>query len=391
MSSNKAADLWMEVIALGKQPGVTDLSQGYPDLPGDRKARELAADIILNGAEDDFSVNQYSPAIGVPQLREALARFYTAWYGESATYDPDTEVCVATSGTEALYAATQSLLKPGDEVIIFEPYFPWYLPHLEQAHAVPKVVRLSPPNFALTEEALEQAVSEKTRMIISNTPHNPTGRVLTQAELEAIASVCRKHNLIALSDEVYECVVFGDHTHRRLADLPGMRERTLTLGSASKMFSLTGWRIGWWTGPKEWIAAIAKKKSFCSFCAPTPLQHAVAGALDATSKEQMAEVARLFEANAKDLSASLTAMGLDVTNVEGGYFVIADVRSTGMDAMTFCKWLAAHKHVACVPLSLFSTDPSDPHLSTLVRFAICKKRETIHTACQKLNAPAPSS
>eukprot|EP00043_Microstomoeca_roanoka_P008642 m.83075 g.83075 ORF g.83075 m.83075 type:complete len:433 (+) comp14330_c0_seq5:227-1525(+) len=383
-----SAELWRSIIALGKLPDVTDLGQGYPDMPGDRVARERAAKIILEEVETDYSLSQYAPATGRQELREALSRFYAKQYG--AKYDANTEVCVTTSGTEALYTACQSLLKPGDEVIVFEPYFPWYVPHVQQAQAIPKIVRLQAPEFLLNREDIESVVSEKTKMLILNTPHNPTGRVFTFDELEMVADICRRHNLIALSDEVYELVVFGSNKHLRLADMEGMRERTLTLGSASKMFSLTGWRVGWWSGPASYLAEIAKKHAYCSYCAPTPLQCAIAGALDALTPAKVADVADMFGQNAKDLRVALEAMGMTVFPVQGGYFLVADVSSTGMDATTFCHWLAKTKKVACVPMSVFFADPTDSQVANLVRFAICKQPSTIKAACEKLLAQQPA-
>eukprot|EP00055_Hartaetosiga_balthica_P010362 m.43982 g.43982 ORF g.43982 m.43982 type:complete len:395 (+) comp7141_c3_seq1:22-1206(+) len=369
---------WEEIIALGKEEGVTDLSQGYPDFPGDEVARKIAAEQVLS---DSYVSNQYAPINGIKELREAIASFYKRFY--NVELDAETEVTVVTSGTEGLYVAKQTMLEEGDEVIIFEPFFPWYLPHSHQASAIPKVVRLHAPNFKIVAQDVEAAVTDKTKMIVLNSPHNPTGHVLSKEELQIIADIAIKHDLIVLSDEVYETVVFDDKDHLRIADLDGMFDRTITLGSASKMFSLTGWRVAWWSGPKHLISKIQGKHKYCSYCAPTPLQFAVAGALDSIQLDRARKIARTFQKNASQLANALEKCGLNVFDVDGGYFVIADASSTGMGGMDYCRWLAKTKKIACVPLSIFYETP-DESVASLVRFAICKVESTIDTACKKL-------
>eukprot|EP00056_Hartaetosiga_gracilis_P009717 m.140226 g.140226 ORF g.140226 m.140226 type:complete len:484 (-) comp13180_c0_seq2:2291-3742(-) len=380
---------WEEIIALGQEDGVTDLSQGYPDFPGDEVARTLAAEHVLS---QNYGSNQYAPINGVKELREALQRFYKRFY--NVDVDAEKEVTVVTSGTEGLYVAKQTLLDEGDEVVIFEPFFPWYLPHTQQAKATPKLVRLKAPDFRITRDALEAAVTPQTKMIVLNSPHNPTGHVLSREELEIVADIAKTNDLIVLSDEVYETVVFDEKEHLRIADIDGMFERTITLGSASKMFSLTGWRVAWWSGPEHLIKKIQGKHKYCSYCAPTPLQHAVAGALDALQVHKAKEVAQLFQNNAHKLASALEKCGLDVYAIEGGYFVIADASKTGLTALEYCRWVAKTKKVACVPLSIFygpsSTSDKEDNVRSLVRFAICKVESTIDEACEKLLA-APTT
>jgi N-succinyldiaminopimelate aminotransferase len=246
-----------------------DLGQGWPAL-GDNAsmvARTAAADAILK--HTDPRVNQYAPINGRPELQDAISSYYARQQG--VTLDPQKEVFVATSGTEALYCSMLALVNPGDEVIFFEPFFPWYLPHIQLADGVPRAIQLQPPNFELDVAALKAAVTPKTKLIILNSPHNPSGRVFTMAEMEAVAEVVREQDLLVISDEVYEGTVFPGHgtSHLRFAELPEMRERTVTIGSASKLFSLCGWRVGWATGPADLVAAAKDLHGFVTFSAPT--------------------------------------------------------------------------------------------------------------------------
>lgn len=375
------AKLWAEITALGQLPGVVDLGQGYPDFEGNSTA--------FQGAHEALGIprmNQYSPIPGTNDLTTALAGFYERKYGRKI--NPRTEVCVMASATEAIYAAIMGLVNPGEEVVIFEPYFPWYLPHVKLAEGVAKVVTLKPPHFQLERKELESVFSDKTKLVLFNTPHNPTGHVATKEELEMLAELCIKHDVVAISDEVYECVTFGEKKHLRLADIPGMESRTLTVGSASKLFSLTGWRVGWIMGPEDLVTPSRTVHAYASFCAPTPLQQGVALALNApeeTSKDYFSSLSTLMHENHTLLSSALTELGLDVCPVDGGYFLLANVRKTGMTAIDYCKWLVEHKKVACTPLFVFYTPKEEgAEENYLLRFAICKKRETIEKACEFL-------
>eukprot|EP00041_Stephanoeca_diplocostata_P010434 m.166070 g.166070 ORF g.166070 m.166070 type:complete len:298 (+) comp18146_c1_seq1:913-1806(+) len=294
-----------------------------------------------------------------------------------------------TSGTEALYAAIMAICDPGDEVVLFEPFFPWYLPCVRLAGAVAKTVTLKEPEFKIDPDALRAAFSSKTKMVVCNSPHNPTGHVLSHDELELIASLCKQHDVIAVFDEVYETTLFSGAQHKRLCVVDGMAQRTLNIGSAGKIFNLTGWRIGWVTGPADLVAGCRAIHGYTTFSAATPLQAGIAAALDKESDGFYEDISAVFSANFAKLSAALQSLGYQVCCIDGevgGYFLVADISSSGMDGMTFAKWLAKEKGVACVPLQVFYTPrANDPDWKcSLVRFAICKEPATIDTACAKL-------
>eukprot|EP01012_Entosiphon_sulcatum_P032688 TRINITY_DN4153_c0_g1_i1.p2 TRINITY_DN4153_c0_g1~~TRINITY_DN4153_c0_g1_i1.p2 ORF type:complete len:389 (+),score=49.65 TRINITY_DN4153_c0_g1_i1:1261-2427(+) len=373
-TGNAFAKAWAEIMTAGRQPGVVDLSQGYPDFEdGSRTATNAAASAITGSVLS----NQYSPSSGVAALRSALSRFYNRSYG--VTLDPDTEVLIVTSGTEAIYATFQTFINPGDEVILFEPCFPWYIPAIQLAGGIPVPLPLPMPGFGIDETALRAAITPRTRIIIVNTPHNPTGHVLSMEELELVAKSCREHDLLALSDEVYETLT---DRHTRLASLTGMHERTLTVGSAGKMFSLTGWRVGWLTGPPDLISPLRTCHSYTTFCAPTPLQMGVAAALDDPDlASTLQSVRRVIRDNAERLTAALERRGIQPLPYEGGYFLLADVGTTGMDDRAYCKWLLDAKRIVAVPISLFQTSGKP---CSLVRFSCCKRPATIDAAVAAL-------
>jgi len=293
-------------------------------------------------------------------------------------------VVVLSSGTEGLYATLQALVDPGDEVICFQPFFPWYLPAIRLAGGTVKTVTLDPAqNFAPDMEALKAAFSSKTKLIITNTPHNPTGHISTLEELEVIAELCREHDVVCLSDEVYEPFVFGESRHNRICDLPGMAGRTLTLGSGGKLFSCTGWRVGWIYGPAELVGAVKAIHGYCTFSAPTPFQEGIATALDEACDggeldDHFSRLTKQFGQNAATLCEALATVDVQGFMPDGGYFLVADVAKTGKSDIEFCKWLASERDVTCVPLSVFYEEGAAPR--SLVRFAICKSAETIEKA-----------
>lgn len=231
---------------------MSDLGQGYPDFQGSKIALETAARTIQTGVKE----NQYSLIPGTPSLREKISEYYAQAYPGSRVLSADSEIVVTSSGTEALNSCVQALVDPGDEVVIFEPYFPWYVPCVRMAGGVCKIVTLEVPDFRIREQVLRKAISSKTKMIIFNSPHNPTGHVADREEVEMVASVAKENDLVVVSDEVYENFVFQGKEHYRLCDVDGMHERTVTIGSASKMFSLTGWRVGWVYGPADLVGAV---------------------------------------------------------------------------------------------------------------------------------------
>jgi len=380
---------WSEVIALAKLPGVTDLGQGWPDIPSSSVARAEAARILTDVSPATVKLNQYAPIGGSARLKKSIVDFSKRQYG--VDLDADKNVLVTTSGTEALFNAVQALCDPGDEVVLFEPFFPWYLPCVRLAGGIPKVVTLEAPSFKIEPDSLRAAFSEKTKLIVFNSPHNPTGHCATQEELEMIATLCLEFDALALYDEVYETSVYGGGKHLRLPAVEGMAERTLTVSSAGKVFNLTGWRIGWMTGPEDLIAGCRAMCGYTTFSAATPLQEGIASALAEEPQAFYAGVTAQFEKNFTMLAEALTAMGLQVCCADGtvgGYFLVADVASTGKTALEFCKWLASEKKVAAVPLGVFyepRPEGSDWSCS-LVRFAICKQGATIEEACKKLAA-----
>jgi N-succinyldiaminopimelate aminotransferase len=293
-------------------------------------------------------------------------------------------VQVTFGATEAIAATMLGLLEPGDEVVVFEPYYDSYAATIAMAGATRRLVTLRPPDFAIDPGELAAAASGgRVRMLLLNSPHNPTGRVLTRPELEAIARVCVEHDLIAVTDEVYEHLVF-DGEHVPLATLPGMAERTLTISSAGKSFSFTGWKIGWCSGPPRLVAGVRSAKQFMSFAGGTPFQHAVAAAL-AQAERHVAPLRASLQAGRDRLCEGLRAAGYDVCVPQGGYFVNADVAPLGVhDAGPWCRALPARAGVAAIPTSAFYADPDAGH--TLVRFAFCKRPEVIDEAVARLVA-----
>eukprot|EP00036_Acanthoecidae_sp_10tr_P016889 CAMPEP_0206311756 /NCGR_PEP_ID=MMETSP0106_2-20121207/13630_1 /ASSEMBLY_ACC=CAM_ASM_000206 /TAXON_ID=81532 /ORGANISM="Acanthoeca-like sp., Strain 10tr" /LENGTH=404 /DNA_ID=CAMNT_0053743019 /DNA_START=38 /DNA_END=1252 /DNA_ORIENTATION=+ len=388
--SGGGVSVWSEIIALSKLPGITDLGQGWPDVPRSKVASEKAAAIVLDESAAGRKLNQYSPIAGSPNLCRAISDFHGRRY-PGPPPDPASEVAVMTSGTEALFSACLAFCEPGDEVVLFEPFFPWYLPCVRLAGATPKVVTLEKPAFAIDERALRAAFSAKTKCVVVNSPHNPTGHVLSQAELDTIGRLCVEFDCLAIFDEVYETTLFGGAKHRRLGDVDGMRDRTVNIGSAGKIYNVTGWRIGWVTGPADLVGGCRTMHGYSTFSAPTPFQEGIAAALTSEPDTFFEGVSAQFAENFKLLGDAITEMGHRVCCADGdvgGYFLVADVAASRMDGLAFSKWLATEKGVACVPLMVFyeGRPKGVPFECTLVRFAICKPRETIELACKKLLA-----
>lgn len=370
-----------------------NLSQGFPDYPCSRVAAHAARDALKLGHND-----QYSPIPGTPRITKAISALYGRMYpkakafagSESLALDPSDEVCAVTSGTEALFCTVMGLVDPGDEVVFFEPFFPWYLPCIRMAGGVPKPVRLEGPSFDLltVERQLRSAFSSKVKLCIFNTPHNPTGHCATSAEVELLASLCRERDVLCVSDEVYEGCMFDGTVHNRICELEGMWARTATIGSASKLFALTGWRIGWVTGPAELVKAARTMHAYTTFCAPSPLQEGVAAALEAEVPIlRFDDQGKLMHRNWQELAGALRSTGVEVCPASGGYFLVADVSSTGMSDIDYCRWLASERRIAAVPMSLFYSPPGDSALaapSRYVRFAVCKEPGTIDKAVAAL-------
>jgi N-succinyldiaminopimelate aminotransferase len=369
--------IFTEMSALALRTGAINLGQGFPDTDGPAEIVDAVTAAMRSG-----SANQYAPLAGVSELRAAIAAHQQRCYG--LEIDPDRGVQVTFGATEAIAATMLGLLEPGDEVVVLEPFYDSYAATIAMAGATRRVVTLRPPDFALDPAALAAAAGgARVRMILLNSPHNPTGRVLSRDELGAVARACVEHDLVAVTDEVYEHLVF-DGEHVPLATLPGMAERTLTISSAGKSFSFTGWKIGWCSGPPELVAAVSAAKQFLSFAGGTPFQHAVAGALG-DAERHVAPLRAALQAGRDRLCDGLRAAGLGVCVPQGGYFVNADVAPLGVDdAGAWCRALPASAGVVAIPTDAFYADPEAGR--TLVRFAYCKRPEVIDEAVQRLAA-----
>jgi N-succinyldiaminopimelate aminotransferase len=369
--------IFTEWSALAARTGAINLGQGFPDTDGPAEIVDAVTTAMRSG-----TANQYAPLRGVPDLRAAIAAHQQRHY--SLEIDPDLGVQVTFGATEAIAATMLGLLDPGDEVVVLEPFYDSYAATIAMAGATRRLVTLRPPDFALdADELAAAAAGERVRMLLLNSPHNPTGRVLTRNELEAVARTCVEHDLVAVTDEVYEHLVF-DGEHLPLATLPGMAERTLTISSAGKSFSFTGWKIGWCSGPPQLVASVSAAKQFLSFAGGTPFQHAVAGAL-ADAERHVAPLRSTLQAGRDRLCEGLRAAGFGVCVPQGGYFVQADVAPLGVaDAGDWCRALPERAGVVAIPTSAFYADAAAGR--TLVRLAFCKRPEVIDEAVARLAA-----
>ncbi|MGQ0839369.1 pyridoxal phosphate-dependent aminotransferase [Actinokineospora sp.] len=369
--------IFAEMTALAVRAGAVNLGQGFPDTDGPARMLAEAQNAIAAG------INQYPPGPGRPELRAAIAARRTRF---GTSFDPDSEILVTVGATEAIAATLLALVEAGDEVIMFEPYYDSYAAAVAMAGAQRTVLSLAEEpsgRFGLDVDALRAAVTPRTRAILVNSPHNPTGTVLTRDELGAIAAVCVEHDLLAITDEVYEDLVFDGGEHVPLGTLPGMAERTLTISSAGKSFNCTGWKIGWVCGPAELVAAVRAAKQFLTFVAGAPFQPAVAYALEHESA--WVESMRDSLADKRNrLSAGLAQAGFGVRATAGTYFVCADVRPLGFtDGLQLCRELPERIGVAAVPVQVFTDNPD--RWRHLVRFAFCKRDEVLDEAIERLH------
>jgi N-succinyldiaminopimelate aminotransferase len=366
--------IFAEMSALATETGAVNLGQGFPDTDGPREVAQAAADAVLSGRG-----NQYPPGPGIPELRQAIAAHQKRWYGIDC--DPAREVLVTAGATEAVAAALLALVEPGDEVIALEPYYDSYAACIAMAGGVRVPVTLRPPQFRLDVAALRTAVTPRTRLILLNTPHNPTGAVLTRAELDAVAEVARRHDLLVITDEVYEHLAF-DGEHVPIVTLPGMQDRTVTISSAGKTFSFTGWKIGWVTGSAELVTAVKTAKQFLTFVNGGPFQYAVAEALrlpDSYFTGLRDDLHRKRDL----LCEGLSAAGFEVYRPAGTYFVLTDIRPFGeTDGVAFCRGLPHRAGVVAVPAGVFYDDPEAGR--SQVRFAFCKRAEVLREALARL-------
>jgi N-succinyldiaminopimelate aminotransferase len=366
--------IFAEMSALAAETGAVNLGQGFPDTDGPREIAQLAADAILAGRG-----NQYPPGPGIPELRHAIAWHQKRCYG--LDYDPGQEILVTAGATEAVAAALLALVEPGDEVIALEPYYDSYAACIAMAGGVRVPVTLRPPGFRPDLDALAAAVSSRTRLILLNTPHNPTGAVLAPAELAAVAELACSRDLLVVTDEVYEHLVFeGEHVP--IASLPGMRERTVTISSAGKTFSFTGWKIGWITASADLVAAVKTVKQFLTFVSGGPFQYAVAEALRLPDT-YFASLRDDLRRKRDLLSTGLAEVGFEVYRSAGTYFVTTDIRPFGeSDGIAFCRELPRRAGVVAVPIAVLYDNREAG--ASQVRFAFCKRTEVLEEALTRL-------
>ncbi|MFF0814912.1 pyridoxal phosphate-dependent aminotransferase [Rhodococcus sp. NPDC003318] len=369
--------IFAEMTALAVRTGAINLGQGFPDTDGPAAMLEVARAAIADG------LNQYPPGPGMPVLREAVAADRAQRFGQG--FDPDTEVLVTVGATEAISATLLGLVEPGQEVVLIEPYYDSYAAAVALAGGIRRTVPLvaDGDGFALDVDALRATVGPDTRMIVVNTPHNPTGTVLSAAELAAIAEVAVRHDVLVLSDEVYEHLLFDGRAHTPIGLLPGMAQRTVTVSSAAKTFAVTGWKTGWACGPAELIDAVRAAKQFMSFVAGAPFQPAVAHALR-HEQDWVIGQRNALQRKRDLLSSALADAGFGVRASAGTYFVCADISPFGIsDGVAFCRALPERVGVAAVPVSVFA-DHKEPW-NHLVRFAFCKRDDVLAEATRRLH------
>ena len=366
--------IFAEMTALATEHGAVNLGQGFPDTDGPREMLDAAKAAIDGGR------NQYPPGPGVPELLEAVAAHQKRFYGIDV--DPFREVLVTVGATEAIAATILALCEPGDEVVTFEPYYDSYAASIALAGAVRGTSVLRFPDFTIDEASLRAAFSSRTRLVLLNTPHNPTGKVFSREELELVCALAREHDAWVVTDEVYEHLVFDGVEHVPVATLPGMWDRTLTISSAGKTFSATGWKVGWVSGPAEAVAAVRAVKQFLTFVGSGPFQPAVAVALG-LGDDVYAGLASSLQAKRELLVAGLRGAGVEVSVTAATYYDVADAAPLGaVDALEFCRELPGRAGVVGVPVSVFHDDVDAAR--TLVRFAFCKRDEVLQEAVARL-------
>ena len=361
---------------LANEMGSINLGQGFPDEDGPRDLCQIAADALIEGP------NQYPPMMGLPELRQAVAAHNKRFYGLDV--DWQTEVMITSGATEALNDCLMALIEPGDEVVLIEPLYDCYLPLVQRAGGIARLVRIEPPQWSLPRSALSEAFTDKTKLILLNSPHNPAGKVFSADDLEFIASLVLKHDTYALCDEVYEHIVFDGLPHIPLMTLPGMRERCIRLGSAGKTFSMTGWKVGYMTAPANLLAPISKSHQFVTFTTPPNLQKATAAGL-LKGDEYFSGLGSAMQAKRDRLSKGLADAGFEVMPTDGTYFLSVDVRSVGFEGTDeeFCRHITIEAGVTAIPLSAFYQDGDVNHFA---RFCFAKKDAVLDEAASRLKA-----
>ncbi len=369
--------IFAEMSALAVETGAINLGQGFPDTDGPDLVKQAAVDAIRAGH------NQYPPGIGIAELRAAIRAHQQRFYG--LEYDADSEILVTAGATEAIAASMLALCGPGDEVVTFEPYYDSYAACIAMAGATRRVVTLRTPDYSFDPQELRAAMTTRTKLVLLNSPHNPTGKVFTRAELALVAELAQEHDLLVVTDEVYEHLVYeGEHVP--MATLPGMRDRTITIGSGGKSFSFTGWKVGWACGPPDLVVAVKTAKQFLTYVSSGPFQYAIAVGLQLPDA-YFAEFRNEMLDKRDRLCAGLADAGFDVIRPQGTYFVTVDIRSLGeTDGLAFCRSLPHRCGVVAVPSVVFYDDvgAGEP----LVRFACCKRAEVLDEACTRLKSLA---
>jgi aspartate/methionine/tyrosine aminotransferase len=368
--------VFTEMSRLAVEHQAINLGQGFPDFAGPDFVKEAAAAAIA------ADMNQYAPSHGSPRLRRAIADDWTRRYGGEV--DIDSEVTVTTGATEAIFVAMLAFLNPGDEIIFFEPFYDAYVADVAMAGATARVVRLHAPDWHFDPDELAAAFTDRTRLFLLNTPHNPTGKVFTRSELDQIAELCQHHDVTVLTDEVYDRIIFDANHHIPIATLPGMWGRTLTVNSTGKTFSMTGWKIGFTVGPADLNAAIRSVHQFSTFATATPFQEGMAVALETAERHgYYRQLHDEYAARRDRLSAVLADAGLPPLECQGAYFLLSDVTALGFDNdVDFCRYLVTEAGVAAIPPSAFYLDPATA--PPLARFCFAKRFETIDAAADRL-------
>jgi N-succinyldiaminopimelate aminotransferase len=359
--------------SLARDHQAINLGQGFPDDPGPADVRQKAAEATISGN------NQYPSMLGIPELREAIAAHYARFHG--IALDPQRETMVTSGATEAITAALLATIRPGDEVVLFQPMYDSYLPIVRLAGGTAKFVTLQPPHWHFTPADLDAAFSERTRVVIFNTPLNPTGTVFPREQIELLARYCVAHDAICVSDEVWEHIVFDDHEHVPVMSAPGMRDRTIKIGSAGKIFSLTGWKIGLVAAAPDLLRVVSKAHQFLTFTTPPNLQSAVAyGLMKDTS--YFTEMRAVFQRSRDRLADGLSSLGFDVLPSQGTYFLDIDIAPLGeRDDVAFCRRLVEHHGIATIPVSAFY---AKDHVRTVVRLCFAKRDATLDAGLERL-------
>jgi N-succinyldiaminopimelate aminotransferase len=369
--------IFSEINALAAEHNAINLGQGKPDFDGPPEVIQAAIDALSDGIH-----NQYAPGTGINELRTVIAEHDRQFY--DLDIDPQREVLITVGATEAICAAILGLTDPGDEVIVFEPFYDSYIPNILMAGGIPRYCPLRPPTWDFDPDELRGLFNDKTRAIIINTPHNPTGKVFTSEELKLIAELCLAHNVTAITDEVYEHIIFDGLKHESLLQLPDMFERTVRISSIGKSFNVTGWKIGWVVGPSELVTGVQRARQFMTFAVAHPLQFGAACALQMPSR-YYDELQAMYQTKRDKMVQMLNNAGLKAATPKGSYFVMADFSDVfdGND-VGFAKWLTSEVGVACIPPTFFYSQPNKHIVSKQARFAFCKSDAVLDAAAEKL-------